>query len=139
MGGIHIFCGDFEGEDKSCSAITGVIGGVLSLHPDAKTVAILDPIGQHFGDCCDEPVSLSPEEASIIAPWIGQYHERLISHFGGIKNPDTAMALAAENEPDPSAAKYGEGLGWQLLCTTDMLKACAAAAETGKCIMITYL
>jgi len=136
MGGLHISCGDFEGEDKSCSAIFGVITEIRKVCEQAQVLQALEAMQAKIEE--DGYFEMTPKQAEILQPAITDYHSTLVQTFVGLE-PHEAIDADEAAGIDPGAAKYGDGKGWQFYCTTDLVKALAKSMAEKEPVLIMYV
>lgn len=102
MGGINIYCGSFEGEDKSGSAFEDVLDD-LSILADAKTRSVIARIKLSLEEASDHILVLPDDASGLIEP-LRAYNatstkfeiERLYCSRNLLKACETATA---EGEP----------------------------------------
>lgn len=122
MGGGYIHCGDFSGEDKSCSAISGVFEELPSVLPANKRAAfdaeILAPLrsdleanGDYFLIPPEVSVQLLPVAESLLNQYRAKYGD---SEVWDVMELDEAAGL------DSVEAKWGKSPGWRYYCLTDL-------------------
>ena len=131
MSGIDVACGSFHGEDKSCSALEGVVqalrdrlelGSPASASLDRLEAVVAQPVNE-FG--------LSARDAAALFPFFKAYFEDLRAKLGN-PSPEEGPDIDFQRGGDQVAAKCGEGRGWRLLCLYDLCRACEASSVTGK-------
>jgi hypothetical protein len=122
MGGINVHCGSFSGDDKSCSAFEGVLGGMdqMASQPERSVIA---RINKALDDANDY-ILIEPADARTLLPLLRQYAERVESQLAIPGDPFDQMARDERASPERETdLKYGEGLGWRAWCARDLLKA----------------
>lgn len=124
MSGIDIICGSFRADEKSGSAIEGVLRAVCDSGHDtnaASGVRLLLDLADR--ELIEIPANLAAE----LIPSLVQYRCTLVAAIG---HEDWFREAAAEEAGGLGAveAKWGRGRGWQLYCCDNLLKAC----ETSK-------
>lgn len=139
MGGGYISCGKFLGEDKSGSAIAGVLRGIPTVLPEAEGAifrsAIGDPLLAAVGR--SQPLEIPPKLAAQLIEPLRIYHEHLRVVLGD-PDPGDAPELDRERGLRMTDAKYGQGLGWQFYCTHDLLRACQLSQENNEPVSIAF-
>ncbi len=145
MGGGYISCGEFSGDDKSCSALKGVIDQIVALpsyRPSSELQQCLQRISAflagggdaEWSDC----LAIDPSQAAELEPYLEECRRSLISDLGtsdpfkAIEMDDAAPGL------DATEAKWGKGKGWRLYCITDLLRAVAHSRVRGDVIYIAF-
>lgn len=116
MAGLNISCGTFSGEDKSGSALEGVLDALPHAPRD-----LVQRIKSGFDK--SDHVLISEEQAAVLLPLLMEYRKRLVKDIG---HEDWVAETNAEETAglDSVAAKWGAGRGWRLYCTTDLIRAC---------------
>jgi hypothetical protein len=139
MSGGYISCADFEGEDKSGSAMEGVLQGIVDRLPpkeaDAFKREVVDVIKATLGP--DSGVRVERPIAELLLPPLRAYYLALDEKLGH-PEPSEAIDLDAAAGLDPIEAKYGAGEGWRFYCAADLLKACEISRRTGQPITVTF-
>lgn len=122
MGGLNISCGSFQADDKSGSAFESVL---LEL-PDVPAGMKRDILS---GFDNEEYVLIDPGHAASLIQPLEAYQKQLIAQIG---HSDWMVEAQREeqNGGDPVKLKWGEGRGWRLYCTTNLLAACRESAES---------
>ena len=114
MGGIYIQCGSFQGNDKSGSAIEGVLDELALIASPAQLELIAK-----IRSCLDggeQYAMIATDDADALAPLLGRYRTRIEARIAPITNPVDQMEKDHHDDPTQNAtdAKYGKGLGWQI-------------------------
>ncbi len=129
MGGIYIDCGSFAGEDKSGSAILGVLESMQQM-ADPTVRAILAQLSERVQIMLQTQAStvteIHPNEASALLPDLRRYRAKLEQRLGPIRDPHTAIhndKVEGEAFGMGTARKWGAGLGWQYFCVLDLERA----------------
>ena len=138
MGGINIYCGSFQGEDKSCSAFEGVLGAMGEMASEAERLVIARIKASLSQDEDADYLIIEPDDARQLIPLLRQYAASVNSrlaipgdHFDQMARDERAFP---RRETD---LKYGEGLGWRAWCARDLLKAFEVAdAESGEVALV---
>jgi len=140
MGGGYISCGEFMGEDKSGSAISGVLRDMATMLSPAEGAAfqkhVAGPVleAMHRGE---QEIEIPPAAASLLLGPLARYHTHLDATLGH-PHPYDAPELDRKRGMDMTEAKWGEGLGWQFYCTHDLLRACEVSQKTGAAIVLHF-
>jgi hypothetical protein len=140
MGGGYIHCGDFSGDDKSCSAISGVfdeLPSVLQEHERNDFVTnVLGPLQSQLEET-GEYFLIPPEVASVMLPVVQTLYDRYQTTF---LNKTVWDAVASDDTLgiDSSDAKWGAGPGWRYYCLTDLLKGLRQSIETDTDVCISF-
>jgi hypothetical protein len=128
VGGLNIYCGSFKGQEKSGSALEGVLDAL-----DAPACVVDAMSGFINGE-----YMLIPEEtAKLLLPLLAAYRSRLIADIG---HDDWKKEARAEEEAglDRVEARHGESRGWRLYCVTDLIRACETSiAEHEEIALVT--
>jgi hypothetical protein len=123
MGGINIYCGSFEGDDKSGSAVEGVLNGIEEM-ASAPQRAAIGAIKEGLLDEEMDHLLIEPDDARLLLPLLREYAAREDGQLAVPGDPFDQMARDERafhgRETD---LKYGEGLGWRAWCVRDLLKA----------------
>jgi hypothetical protein len=128
LGGIYIDCGTFAGEDKSGSAILGVLEG-MQLMADTATRAVLEQLIEQVEVMLQTntpTVQISPNDALVLLSDVRRYRAKLEQRLGSIRDPHIAIhndVVEGEGVEMGSVRKYsryGAGLGWQYFCVLDL-------------------
>ena len=130
MSGGNIHCGSFTGNDKSGSALEGVLA---ALSEQAGDIVQEIRTGLDEGDYV-----LIPETRAVqLLPLLRSYRQALISEMG---HEDWARETAAEESAgmDSIKAKWGAGRGWRLYCVTDLIRACEASIAQHEVICVAF-
>lgn len=117
MGGIYIQCGSFQGDDKSGSAIEGVLDELALLASPAQLELIA-----RIRSCLDggeEYAMIAAAEADALAPLLVRYRTRTEARIAPITNPFDQIEKDHRDDPNLNAtdAKYGKPRLALLLCS----------------------
>lgn len=140
MGGGYIQCGDFLGNDKSGSAISGLIDALPKFAPaeDRRSFvkSVIAPLRESLANT-HEYILIEPTIAArlIIALEIFNSH---VGQELGFPEPSEAPDKDREAGLDPTEAKWGKGKGWQYYCAHDLLQACRVSVEGGQPICVSF-
>lgn len=147
MGGGYISCGDFEGDDKSASALMGVVEDLQGLLRWESESALLDLLaGMHAfvsgeavpPDDWEEAIEIEADQMTALLPYLEKYRNQLVEK-AGTSDLDAAMeADQASTGLDPSELKWGKGTGWRLYCVTDLLRAAEHSIAGRQSIFISF-
>ena len=122
MGGINIYCGAFEGEDKSGSAFEAVLAGMeeIASAPQRTTIARIR-VALRDGD---DHLLIEPPDARLLLPLMRQYSASVDSQLAMPGDPVDQMRRDERQFPNRvTELQYGESLGWRAYCARDLLKA----------------
>src|SRR5687768_17549245 len=113
MGGGYISCGKFLGEDKSGSAIAGVLRGIPTVLSETEAAAFRSVIGEPSlaAVARSQALELPPRLTARLIEPLRIYHEHLRVVLGG-PDPGEAPELDRAQGLNMIDAKYGQGLGW---------------------------
>ena len=138
MGGGYIQCDDFSGDDKSGSAMSGVLEELPSQLPESERDAFfnelisplhcqLDETGEYF--------LIPPASSKRLLPVVDSLFEKYRLRFGDANIWD-AVELDDESGLDPIEAKWGKGAGWRYYCLTDLRTALrrSIVSESDVCV-----
>ncbi len=142
MGGIYISCGEYFGEDKSGSAIEGVLAALLEQLAPADRAPFQAALAPLFeGDIDEMGVELGAEAVAALEGPLRTYYEALgakLGHPEPWEAPDLD-AQGAQGVQGAVDAKWGAGDGWRYYCAHDLLQACEVHRESGGApILIAY-
>ncbi len=122
MSGLNISCGDFVADEKSGTALERVLSDLKGL-PDVDRQRIL------AGFDNEEFTLIAPDLANrLIAP-LRDYRDALVAEIG---HADFLREMEREERSGMCSVKlkWGEGRGWRLYCTVNLLAACEHAAAS---------
>jgi hypothetical protein len=123
MSGINIYCGSFEGDDKSGSAVEGVLNGIEEM-ASAPQRAAIGAIKEGLLDEEMDHLLIEPADARLLLPILREYAARVDGELAVPGDPFDQMARDERALPGRETdLKYGEGLGWRAWCVRDLLKA----------------
>ncbi|WP_156416571.1 MULTISPECIES: hypothetical protein [unclassified Sphingopyxis] len=102
MGGINIYCGSFQGEDKSGSAFEDVLDD-LSILADANTLSVISRIKLSLEDASDH-ILVFPDDASDLIEPLRAYNAtsttlEMERHYCSRNLLKACETAAAEGEP----------------------------------------
>lgn len=135
MSGGYISCGTFHGDDKSGSALQGVLEGLKALE-DARYSEIVARLREELDQATGE-VQIDVGTAAILAPAIRTYREAIEAELGGPRDPFEVAAEDAQ-KMNPIDAKWGAGLGWRYYCVVDLETALDVSAAEGEPVLIEF-
>src|SRR3989442_9193282 len=111
MGGGYISCAGFMGEDKSGSAISGVLRDIPKVLSEAEAAAfrqcVVDPLLETIHKGTRE-LEILPSTVSLLIGPLGRYHAHLDEALGH-PHPYEAPELDRQRGMDMTDAKWGEG------------------------------
>lgn len=140
MGGGHISCGDFTGEDKSGSAIFGVLDELPLCVSEQERITFvsevieplhrqLDETGEYFLIERDAAIRMQPAVESLFVRFKEQYGDATV--WDAIEQDDKSTL-------DLTDVKWGKGAGWQYYCVTDLRIAIKQCIETDVPVCVTF-
>ncbi|HEY2709391.1 MAG TPA: hypothetical protein VGI95_15180 [Caulobacteraceae bacterium] len=122
MGGINIYCGSFEGEDKSGSPFQAVLAAMdkMASAPERSIIArILAAMPQE-----DDHLLIAPDDARALAPLLRRYAAQIDGQLASPGDPFDQMTRDERASPDRiTELQYGESVGWLAYCAQDLLQA----------------
>ena len=132
MGGINVYCGEFSGADKSCSAVEAVLEDLTPFADDAQR-ALLSELKERMFVGSDHAL-IEAWAARSLLPLLTAYREQIMVRITPIRDPFDQIAKDHDADPtlDATEAKYGGSLGWKLYCVLDLERAFLVATETGE-------
>ena len=130
MSGGEINCGSFIGDDKSGSSFEAVINRIRN---DVKIIA--EDIDAQLKE--NEYVLVSPENAKILFPLLQKLEVDLISEIGS-DNWHEEVQKDEDSGMNTVDAKWGKSKGWQLYCTTNLIKACQTSINENEQICLVF-
>ena len=140
MGGGYISCGGFMGDDKSGSALSGVLRDIPKILSQAEAVAFQTNVAAPLLEAIqsgEQEFQVPPSTVSLLAGPLARYHAHLDEALGH-PVPCEAPELDRQRGMDMTDAKWGDGLGWQFYCTHDLLRACEVSNKTGEPITLSF-
>jgi hypothetical protein len=137
LGGIYISCGTFSGEDKSGSALWGVLGGMRAI-ADTGALAAIARLDANW-EVASTYMLIDPDDAAALLPSLRLYRTELEQLIAPIRDPFVAM----QNDQmvdglDFIKAKYGKGKGWQYYCVLDLEQALVISSAEGQPVVLTW-
>jgi len=133
MGGIAVQCADFTGEDKSCSALSGVLEGLRRrITSGAEVMAALARLEALTAAPLNEFQLLSTD-AGLLLPHLLLYREELRLQLGDpvpAEAPDLDWDASANSVQMNVQAKWGAGAGWRFYCLHDLCQAAEVSVRT---------
>jgi hypothetical protein len=140
MGGGYIHCGDFSGDDKSCSAISGVFEELPSVLPvearDAFVTDVIEPLQRQL-ETNGEYFLISPEVSKRLLPVVETLFDRYRTKYGDAEVWDV-MENDENSGLDATDAKWGEGPGWRYYCLTDLRTGLKHSIETRTDVCVSF-
>lgn len=138
MGGIYIQCGSFEGEDKSCSAIDGVLEDLV-LNADASQRDVIARIERSLNGG-EEHLEIDAADAKSLLSLVTRYKSDILSRIAPTTDPFEQIQLDHRADPalDPTDAKYGKSTGWKLYCVIDLETAFTVSVEEDEPVILTW-
>jgi hypothetical protein len=144
MGGIYIECGTFAGEDKSGSAILGVLEGMQPMaDPTARVVMtqLTERVKTMLQSRASTITQISPNDALVLLPDVRRYRANLEQRLGPIRDPHTAIGndrVEGEAFGMGTARKWGAGLGWQYFCVLDLERAFDTSIADQEAVVLSW-
>jgi hypothetical protein len=140
MGGVYIRCGSFEGEDKSGSAIDGLLDELFPLADAGQRHALSSVRRALQGEADGDFGRIAKADAAALAPLLQTYVAGVHSRYGPLSDPFELVDRDFAEDPslDPTDAKYGKSRGWRLYCATDLLEACKTSAREHEDVILTW-
>ena len=140
MGGGYIHCGGFLGNDKSGSAISGLVAALpqyvsTAVRTDFEN-SIIDPLRAALDDCQDH-ILIDPSTAERLIPGLQGFIDR-VGRDLGFPEPWDAPGKDKEAGLDQTEAKWGKGKGWQYYCANDLLEACRMSVQCREPICVSF-
>lgn len=140
MGGGYIRCGDFSGDDKSCSAISGVFEELPSVLPadarDGFVAEVIEPLQSQL-ETNGEYFLISPTIAKrplpVVETLFGQYRTK----YANAEVWDV-MELDEKSGMDSIDAKWGKGAGWRYYCITDLRAGLRHSIDTRTDVCVSF-
>ena len=124
MGGINVYCGSFQGEDKSCSAFEGVLGGMDAIGSQSERLVIARIKASLSEDEDADYLIIDPNDARLLLPLLRRYAAQVARELTVPGDHFDQMARDERASPGRETdLKYGDGLGWRAWCVRDLLKA----------------
>ena len=140
MSGGYIHCGEFSGDDKSGSAISGVLEALPECVADdmrgefADTVSI--PLAEYL-EAAEDHFLIEPEMSAQLIEPVDRLYERYGNELGH-PEPFEALQLDDDRGLDPTEAKWGKGIGWRYYCLHDLRIALRQSLESGEPVVISF-
>ena len=128
MGGLNISCGEFMADDKSGSAFERVVLDLVGVPNEMKRDILSGFEEQEF-------VLIEPKCAAAIIEPLEGYRSQMVAQIG---HSDWLAETQREEESggDPVKLKWGEGRGWRLYCSVNLLAACRASVQCGEPVAV---
>ncbi|WP_017461002.1 hypothetical protein [Dyella ginsengisoli] len=128
MSGLNISCGDFLADDKSGSAFERVLIDLPRIDG-----AIKHQILSSFDSA--EYTVIEATLAKDLVSSIRAYRDQLVLEIG---HDDYLKEMEREEQTgaDPIKLKWGEGRGWRLYCSNNLLAACEQSAATQEPVVV---
>lgn len=128
MSGLNISCGEFVADDKSGSAFERVLLDLIGVPEDIKHDILSGFEEQEF-------VHIEPSCAAALIEPLETYRSQMVAQIG---HSDWWAETQREeaNGSDPVKLKWGEGRGWRLYCSVNLLAACRASVQGGEPVAV---
>jgi hypothetical protein len=128
------------GDDKSGSALSGVLSDMLRVLSDAEADAFYKQVYRPLLEAIEngeQEIQIDANSVSALVGPLGRYHAELDKELGH-PIPCEAPEIDRQRGMDMTRAKWGDGLGWQFYCTNDLLRACEISRMTGEPITLSF-
>ena len=140
MAGGYILCGEFSGDDKSGSAISGVFDALAECvskdERDEFLKSVINPLQESLEEAQDH-ILIEPDVASQLVDAVDQLYEEYGSELGK-PEPFNAPQIDEDRGLDPTDAKWGKGIGWRYYCLHDLRLALRESIENGEPVVIHF-
>jgi hypothetical protein len=140
MAGGYISCGDFSGEDKSGSAISGVFEALPECLAESErqtfTETVLDPLAEYLEEHEDHFL-IQPDVASMLLGPVGTLYAQYGNELGH-PEPFDAPQIDKQRGMNASDAKWGQGIGWRYYCLHDLQLALRKSVASGLPVLIHF-
>ncbi len=140
MGGGYIQCGEFFGDDKSCSAISGVFEELPLQLPENERKAflqeVLSPIESQLIET-EAYFKISPGVSERLLAVVERLFAKYKEQFGDSEVWDV-IELEDSNGVDSVDLKWGKGAGWRYYCLTDLRIALQHSIESGDDVLVHF-
>ena len=145
MGGGYVSCGDFSGDDKSCSALKGVLEQIAELptyHPSPELRQLVNRMAAFLSGGGDSEwtdyLLIPPPQALELERYLEECRRTLIADLGTADPYEGIEIDAKVPSLDPIDAKWGMGKGWRLYCITDLLLAIGHSRAQNEDICVAF-
>ncbi len=140
MGGVYIQCGSFLGNDKSGSAIEGLLDELLPLASAAQQVVLEQIRVALDGEPDGDYGRVASADAAALISLLEAYIADIQGRYGPIADPFELIDRDFAENPslDQTAAKYRDSRGWRLYCATDLAEACKTARQESEDVILTW-
>ncbi|ELP30120.1 hypothetical protein Q31b_50170 [Novipirellula aureliae] len=140
MGGGYIQCDDFCGDDKSGSAMSGVLEELPSQLSDSERETFVNeliaPLQRQL-DETGEYFLIPPASSKRLLPVVDSLYDNYRQRFGDADVWD-AIELDDESGLDPIEAKWGKGAGWRYYCLTDLRVALRRSIDSDSDVCVSF-
>lgn len=140
MAGGYISCGDFSGDDKSGSAISGVFATLPECLPESERNAFietaLDPLAEYLEENEDHFL-IEPDTASMLLGPVDTLYSQYANELGN-PEPFNAPQIDEDRGMDATDAKWGQGIGWRYYCLHDLRLALRKSIESGEPVVVSF-
>lgn len=137
MGGINIYCGSFEGDDKSGSAFEAVLAGMDKMASAAER-SIIARISAAMGRA-DDHLLIATRDARVLTPLLRLYAADVDGRLARPGDPFDQIIKDERVSPDRlTELQYGESVGWLAYCARDLLRAFEAADAEGEEVALVW-
>ena len=140
MGGGYIQCDDFCGDDKSGSAMSGVLEELPSQLSESERETFVNeliaPLQRQL-DETGEYFLIPPASSKRLLPVVDSLYDNYRQRFGDADVWD-AIELDDESGLDPIEAKWGKGAGWRYYCLTDLRVALRRSIDSDSDVCVSF-
>jgi hypothetical protein len=137
MGGGYISCGNFSGDDKSGSPITGILEDLTSNLADTQNSAMATKLLEQLDSETDH-ILIEPDQATKLLPDFKCLQTHYKSHYPDLDDWWLIFERETQQGLDNIAGKWGESIGWKIYCLADLIPACEISISTGEPITISF-
>ena len=140
MGGGYIQCDDFSGDDKSGSAMSGVLeelpSQVSELERGTFVNEVIVPLQTQLGET-GEYFLIPPATSKRLLPAVESLFDEYRQRLGDVEVWD-AIEMDDESGLDSIQAKWGKGAGWRYYCLTDLRVALRRSIDSDSDVCVTF-
>lgn len=140
MAGGYISCGEFSGDDKSGSAISGVFEALPECLPenerDAFIEKVLAPLAEYLEENEDH-ILIESDTASMLLEPVETLYSQYAGELGH-PEPFNAPQIDEDRGLNGTDAKWGKGIGWRYYCLHDLRLAFRKSIESGEPVVVSF-
>lgn len=140
MGGGYIQCDDFSGDDKSGSAISGVLEELPSQVPESERNTFINelilPLQTQLYET-GEYFQIPPAASMRLLPVVESLFDKYRLQYGDADVWDV-IEMDDESGLDPIKAKWGKGAGWRYYCLTDLRVALQRSIDSDSDVCVSF-